>query len=478
MLPVTVKEPFNPSEGLTMMSRICLTLALFSLLWVPAQAVGQAGFGQYEENPFVFALDIPGPADSAGGLVAADLNNDGLMDYLVTVPGHIAAYGHNGSKLWILNIDVRVGGSSEREGLPGHCGPGVQAADIDGDARTDVLFLTQDSVVHVVDGASGEGKWAAKPPFPDLAERWEHLVVVNLRGEDDRDLLLQATNKEGYRVGHMIAAYALSDLAAERYEPLWQRNDLLTCAHNGVRAADLTGDGRDEVIAGQILNPADGEWLCNMPVKGHLDALFVADVRPDLPGLEVVALEEGGGNRIFLASHTGMLWETHHRNQEPQNTAVGVFSLDHEGLQIWCRSRYNEHQKPFVFNAAGELIAEYEMDNVAPKGWTASGVELIWTIDWTGGPKQFAAAKERHTSGDVAIFDPLKGTFVTTFEEKADRLYVADVSGDWREEIVVLAGNETHVYHTPAANPNPDRPRLWEQQQYRRSKMTYNYYSP
>ena len=71
MRPVTVKEPFNPSEGLTMMSRICLTLALFSLLWVPAQAVGQAGFGQYEENPFVFALDIPGPADSAGGLVAA-----------------------------------------------------------------------------------------------------------------------------------------------------------------------------------------------------------------------------------------------------------------------------------------------------------------------------------------------------------------------------------------------------------------------
>ena len=152
-----------------MMSRICLTLALFSLLWVPAQAVGQAGFGQYEENPFVFALDIPGPTDSAGGLVAADLNNDGLMDYLVTVPGNIAAYGHNGSKLWILNIDVRVGGSSEREGLPGHCGPGVQAADIDGDARTVVLFLTQDSVVHVVDGASGEGKWAAKPPFPDLA---------------------------------------------------------------------------------------------------------------------------------------------------------------------------------------------------------------------------------------------------------------------------------------------------------------------
>ena len=460
-----------------MIPRELLSLGLVSLLWTAQLAWCQDSFEQYEDNPFLIRLDIPAPEDSAGGIVTADLNNDGLWDYLATVPGHVAAYAHNGSKLWVKNIDVRVGGSSEREGLPGHCGPGVQAADIDGDAKTDVLFLTQDSVLHVVNGASGEPKWTAQPPFPDLAERWEHLVVVNVRGEGDRDVLLQTTNKDGYRVGHMIAAYALADLEAGRYKPLWQRDDLLTCAHNGVRAADLTGDGRDEVIAGQILSHT-GEWLCNMPVKGHLDAICVADVRPDLPGLEVVALEEGGGNRIFLASHTGMLWETHHRNQEPQNTAVGRFSLDHEGLQLWCRSRYNEHQKPFVFDAAGKLIADYEMDAVAPKGWTLSGVELIWTIDWTGGPKQLAAAKERHTSGSVAIFDPVKGTFVTTFQEKADRLYVADVSGDWREEILVLAGSELRIYHNPAENPNPNRARLWEQQHYRRSKMTYNYYSP
>ena len=88
-----------------MMSRICLTLALFSLLWVPAQAVGQAGFGQYEENPFVFALDIPGPADSAGGLVAADLNNDGLI---WSRPGHIAATGTT-ARNSDPQHDVRVG---------------------------------------------------------------------------------------------------------------------------------------------------------------------------------------------------------------------------------------------------------------------------------------------------------------------------------------------------------------------------------
>jgi hypothetical protein len=62
--------------------------------------------------------------------------------------------------------------------------------------------------------------------------------------------------------------------------------------------------------------------------------------------------------------------------------------------------------------------------------------------------------------------------------DKADRLYVADVSGDWREEMVVLAGNELHIYHNDADNPRPDHPRLWTYPRYRRSKMTYTYYSP
>ena len=55
---------------------------------------------------------------------------------------------------------------------------------------------------------------------------------------------------------------------------------------------------------------------------------------------------------------------------------------------------------------------------------------MIYTIDWTGRKEQLACAKERHESGDVCIFEPLTGRFVTHFKEKADRLYVADVIGD------------------------------------------------
>jgi hypothetical protein len=448
-----------------------------------ALAAGPAPWAPYPANPYVIELGVPAPEDSAGGIVVWDLDNDGLLDYLVTVRGHVAAYAHDGKKLWIHQTDVRVGGSSENEGLPGHDGPGVTAGDIDGDGQCDVFYFTNDNTLHVVNGADGVEKWTAQPPHPEGTERWEHLAIANFRGEGDRDLFIQTTNKNGYRVGHHIAAYRLEDLRKQDFTPLWQRADFTTCAHNGARLADLDGDGKDEVLGGQVVSP-EGEFLCNIPLRGHIDSIFARDVRPDLPGLEVVALEEGGrrgdepGNRVFLFGRESLLWETNFQQWEPQNAAVGEFDLDRPGLEIWCRSRFNEHQKPFVFDAQGNLIAHYEMDDVAPEGWTASGVEVIHTIDWTGEAKQLAAAKERHTKGDVCIFDPMTGTFVARFDEKAARLYVADVAGDWREEIVVLNGNSLHIYQNEVENPNPGRPRLWEQPHYAHSKRTHNYYSP
>ncbi|MGL6139217.1 MAG: hypothetical protein ACRC2M_18125, partial [Planktothrix sp.] len=206
---------------------------------------------------------------------------------------------------------------------------------------------------------------------------------------------------------------------------------------------------------------------------------------------EVVGLEEGGEkkenaqgsnrlkrNRVFLYNTKGLIWETDYKNWEPQNAALGDFDPSRPGLEIWCRSRVNKDQKTIVFDAKGQLISNYEFSKIAPEGWTQKGVEVIFTVDWTGEPKQLAAAKERHEQGDVAIFDPLNGEYQIRFPEQAYRLYVADVSNDWREELIVLSAQELRIYHNPEPNPNPKRASLWEQNRYRRSKMTWNYYSP
>jgi hypothetical protein len=425
----------------------------------------------------------PGGTTEAGGLIAVDLNRDGQRDFLVTKRNHVAAYDGRGPRLWVKRTDIQITGQAEAEGLPGAHAPGVQAADIDGDGRTEVLFLDRGGALNVLDGATGETRKRVVLAPPAGSERWEHLVVANFRGRGDRDLLLQATNAKGYRMGRFLAAYALEHILADgEFAPLWTRDDFVATAHNGARVADVDGDGRDEVLGATIVGP-DGRITVSIPVQGHLDGIHAYNVRPDLPGLEVVALEEGNdrGNlegRVFLYRKDREIWVTDFRRQEPQNTAVGRFDPDRPGLQVWCRSRYDKHQKPFVFDAAGNLIAHYQMDDVAPEGWTSSGVEVIFTIDWTGERKQLAVAKERHAAGDVAIFDPIAGRFLHRFREKADRLYVADVLGDWREEIIVVNGDQLRIYENDAPNPDPGHARLWDRQSYARSKMTWNYYSP
>ena len=150
-----------------------------------------------DRQPFVIRLDIAAPKDaddSTGGIVVADVNGDRRGDFLVTTRGHLAVYDNGGEKLWSKELDIVVGGQSESEGLPGHHGPGVAAGDVDGDGRTEVVYLTRDGILHVSGGAKGEEKATARPPVPDGAERWEVAMIASFRpGKGDRDILLQAT---------------------------------------------------------------------------------------------------------------------------------------------------------------------------------------------------------------------------------------------------------------------------------------------
>jgi len=443
----------------------------------------------------VIQLDMtrpPNTDESAGGILVADLDDDARMDYLVTVPGRIAAYRNDGRKLWIIDTDLVVGGQSETQGLPGHHGPGVAAGDLDGDGACEVVFLTRDGTLHVVNGATGTTQATVKPPVPEGAQRWELAMTADFRGTgDDRDILLQATNRAGYRIGRFLAAYAFDGLISGG-EPLWTTDTFESCAHNGARLADIDGDGRDEVLGGDILDQDGTRITSVIPSHSHIDAVTVADLRPDLPGLEVVLLEEGD-DHVQLLGNQGPIWREHFRRQEPQNTAVGRFKHGSDTLYIWCRSRHNRGQRPFVFDALGNLAARYNLDDVAPADWSPRGIEVIHTIDWTGERTQLACAKERHASGDVALFQPLTGRFVLRIPEQTDRLYVADVTGDWREEIIVLTGTipvdnapgdgapggaALHIYSNPADNPRPDEPSLWLDRNYRRLKQCHNYYSP
>ena len=421
-------------------------------------------------------LPIPAPSNEAGGIVAADLDGDRLPEVVVTVPGHIVALNGEGEVIWHKRKNLVVSKRSETNGLPGHHAAGVAIGDLDGDGIPELAFPTLGNEIEILRASDGETLHQVRPPIPDGAERWEIAMIANLRGHGDRDLLIQATNRKGYRTGRFLAAYAYNDLLKAQ-RPLWTSDTFVSCAHNGARVADINGDGRDEIIGATIFRPDGSELARALPFKGHMDSVFVADVQPSNPGFEVILLEEGS-NHVQCLGVEGVLWRNHFLWREPQNAAVGRFSDEDDDVFVWARSRFNKHQKPFVFNKQGRKIFHYDMDRLAPKGWTDSGVEVIHTIDWTGNRQQLACAKERHTSGDIGLFEPLTGKFVLTIDEAADRLYVADVQGDWREEIVVLAGNKLSIYQNTEANPRPNEKSRWEDANYRKLKLYHNYYSP
>lgn len=456
------------------------------LCLLPASICWARPWPQYKTNPFVIRTNQP-PADEVmGGVAVADVTGDGRMDFLYTTPSSVGAYSHTGRKLWVLEVPIWISGSSERAGLPGIHHPGVQVADVDGDGRPEAVFLLEDGTVMVVDGRTGATKQAERPPVFGEVERWESFILCNLRGKGDRDIVLQATNPRGYRVGHYLQAMRMEALSGE---PLWRRDDFGTLAHGPARAADLDGDGRDEILGFTIVLP-DGrspeKWHyppISKEIEGgssfHIDSLFIYDVRPDVPGLEVVLLEEGRNYVGLVNLDRGVLWHTFGpQREEPQNAAVGDFDPARPGLEIWCRSRHNVNQTPWVLDSGGRVIAEWKMAEKAPAGWTDRGVEVISVIDWEGSGPRYCAAKERHAPGDIAIFDPMTGDFLRRWTEQANRLLVADVSGDSREELIVVNGSEIRIYWNDAPNSNPPRPRYWTQQHYRRSKANWNYYSP
>ena len=456
-------------------------------MWLALLApVGASGaeWAVYSQNPFVIQLDQDPPDNSAGGIAVGDVTGDGRLDYLFTTDRSIGAYDHDGRKLWVINDTLRPGGSAEGVGLPGHNHPRVEVHDVDGDGSAEVLYLRAGGDLVILDGRTGKRKRTHRPQHPKGVAGWEAFTVCNLRGLGDRDIILQTTNAKGYRVGRYVAAFALDKLDGP---PLWKTDHFGGLAHGPLRVGDLDGDGRDEVCGYTILGPDGKPTAWRYPpidkkygggASFHIDSIFLYDVRPDVPGLEVVLLEEGRNYVGIVNLAHGLLSWTTNRRQEPQNAAVGEFDPNRPGLEIWCRSRYNHHQIPWVLDAHGKIIATWKMDDVAPKGWTVSGVEHIYTIDWTGERKQLACATERHTNGDVCLFEPMTGKFVKVFPEKAARLFVADVAGDWREEIIVQTGKTLRIHFNEAPNPRPGQPRLWTQNAYRRSKANYNYYSP
>lgn len=404
-------------------------------------------------------------------LAIADLDGDGRYDYVIKTPNSnvdpyvnywkkspgtfkLEAYNADGKFLWRYDL-----GWSIEQGI--WYSPYV-VYDFDGDGKAEVALKTGEGdprdtdgrvqsgpeYVTILDGMTGKEK--AKIPWPDREDFSNYnyycrnqMAIAYLDGKTPALLVQRGT----YTI---IKLYAY-EFHGGKLRELWHwRSTDENPNWNGqgahcLRAADIDGDGRDEVVLGSgvIDDNGKGLWCTGL---GHPDHVYIGDLDPLRPGLEIYygleKVQKAGNGMCMVDAATGkILWgikqSTRHvhgqglvADLDPRYPGCETYSADTDPKKDYAWSRLHD--------CKGNIISEENLGGFNPRAayWDASTQRTM--IDRKGALHKFNGAK-------------------LPFKIEGDVVGVADILGDWREEIITTLPGEMRIYSTtiPAQDRRP-----------------------
>jgi len=196
--------------------------------------------------------------------------------------------------------------------------------------------------------------------------------------------------------------------------------------HN-LTVADVDNDGKDEIIYGAMTVDDDGTGLYSTNLR-HGDAMHVTDLIPERPGLEVWGIHEnevpikgyenGYGAALFDAKNGEIIWGKLPGIDVGRGVAADIDSTS-PGAEMWCSGSGG------LWNNKGEIIGKLP----------TSANFLIW---WDGDLLRELLDRNKITKyrGNVLLeakeYRSINGT-------KATPVLSADLVGDWREELILVA---------------------------------------
>ena len=205
---------------------------------------------------------------------------------------------------------------------------------------------------------------------------------------------------------------------------------------HGITIADVNGDGFDDICIGSATIGHDGKLLCATGF-GHGDAIHVADLVPDRPGLEVMMPHEESpyGYDVHDATTGEVLYSATSDKDNGRGLACD-FIPSHKGSEFW---------------SSAESVMRACEDGTQVNG---SKPDTNFRIYWTGDPFD-QTFDGRYDSGTGKCSPRIRAwnteskgiTTVQTFTNygspqssnttKATPCLQADFLGDWREELVM-----------------------------------------
>ncbi|WP_329604596.1 rhamnogalacturonan lyase [Streptomyces radicis] len=226
---------------------------------------------------------------------------------------------------------------------------------------------------------------------------------------------------------------------------------LTTQGFHSISAADVDGDGRQEVVYGSATIDDDGSLLYSsfdeMPEGsatpgvqarlGHGDAMHVTDIDPDRPGLEIYTVHEGARSAplgyALRDAATGEVLYGGYTGVDTGRGMIGDVLPDEPGLETWANHPEGGE------NPAG--VGLWTADGRRVDGATPGTNQSIrWAADLT---TQLVHGATTETYQTPTIEDWRRGTLLTADGTttsnwtKGNPSLVADVFGDWREELLV-----------------------------------------
>ena len=414
--------------------------------------------------------------ETPGKIAIADLNGDGAYDYIVRTPNSnvdpgmpgdktgrtykIAAYLSDGTHLWTIDLGPGI--------EPGVWYSPFVAFDFNGDGRAEVAFKSSgDDYVKdgngrvcggkeyltIVDGMTGRA--IDRVGWPERNARYGNLVrqnrnqigVAYLDGKTPFLLAARGTYKL-----MVVDAWTLESgklRRAWRWDGDEENPVIRSMGAHSMVTGDVDGDGRDEILLGSCMLDDDGTALWSSGL-GHSDKAYLCRLRKDLP-LQVFMVsepkkEDGRGVSVVDAATGKLQWSIGQTTFHVGSGMVADFDPQYPGLECFSgEDRKGGSTEKYLLTADGKRINVQQKDIPGCGNWVWWDGDLLRET-FTYKPQATKEGGPRRMRYNIAVCK-WKGETLTEGIE-GGKLAVADIDGDWREEIITALPGELRIYRT------------------------------